>query len=51
MCRGPRDQCQLPPTVLSPEAALRGLGRSLFERCLAPPLALEGAMLRDQYRM
>src|SRR5262249_1892906 len=45
------DHCQLPPTVLSPDAARGGLGVSLMERLLAlhgPSLA---RMLRVQYRM
>ena len=45
------DHLQLPPTVLSPEAARQGLSRSLFERLLevhGPGIA---RMLREQYRM
>lgn len=46
------DHHQLPPTVLSPDAARAGLGRSLFERLLGehPPGGI-GRMLREQYRM
>jgi superfamily I DNA and/or RNA helicase len=45
------DHRQLPPTVLSEEAAARGLATSLFERLLA--LHGDGVrqMLREQYRM
>ena len=46
------DHQQLPPTVLSLEAARAGLGRSLFERLLGehPPDTI-GRMLREQHRM
>ena len=45
------DHRQLPPTILSEEAAARGLATSLFERLLA--LHGDGVrqMLREQYRM
>ncbi|HEY3352140.1 MAG TPA: AAA domain-containing protein [Polyangia bacterium] len=44
------DHRQLPPTILSPEAARRGLGRSLFERLIdAHPAAAR--LLREQHRM
>ncbi|HET6982707.1 MAG TPA: AAA domain-containing protein, partial [Myxococcaceae bacterium] len=45
------DHRQLPPTILSEEAAARGLSTSLFERLLA--LHGDGVrqMLREQYRM
>jgi superfamily I DNA and/or RNA helicase len=45
------DHCQLPPTVVSPEAAAEGLGVSLFERLIAlygPSIARP---LTVQYRM
>jgi ATP-dependent RNA/DNA helicase IGHMBP2 len=45
------DQQQLPPTVLSQEAAKGGLGTSLFERLVAGPESGIHRMLREQYRM
>src|SRR5205814_724558 len=44
------DHCQLPPTVLSPEAARQGLSVSLLERVVAiyPHIA---RLLTVQYRM
>ncbi|MHB8900043.1 MAG: IGHMBP2 family helicase [Thermoguttaceae bacterium] len=45
------DHCQLPPTVVSPEAVREGLGKSLFERCIelyGPSIARR---LTVQYRM
>jgi ATP-dependent RNA/DNA helicase IGHMBP2 len=44
------DHRQLAPTVLSPEAAKGGLGRSLFER-LVELYPAAHRMLREQYRM
>ncbi|HET6344684.1 MAG TPA: AAA domain-containing protein, partial [Myxococcota bacterium] len=44
------DPCQLPPTVVSPEAERQGLGISLFERLLETHADV-GLMLREQYRM
>jgi len=44
------DHRQLAPTVLSPEAAKGGLGRSLFERLVAVYPGVH-RMLREQYRM
>ncbi len=54
--KGPRvvlagDHRQLPPTVLSAEAASRGLGLSLFERLLKDHDQACARMLREQYRM
>jgi superfamily I DNA and/or RNA helicase len=45
------DHRQLPPTVLSREAALAGLTTSLFERLLAAHGDAWRLMLREQYRM
>ncbi|MBX5482373.1 MAG: AAA family ATPase [Myxococcaceae bacterium] len=45
------DHRQLPPTVLSEEAAARGLARSLFERLLDEHGDGVKQMLREQYRM
>jgi superfamily I DNA and/or RNA helicase len=45
------DHHQLPPTVLSDEAARRGLARTLFERVHASLGAGHAAMLGVQYRM
>lgn len=45
------DPCQLPPTVLSPDAARAGLARSLFERLLAMHGPKIARMLREQHRM
>jgi ATP-dependent RNA/DNA helicase IGHMBP2 len=45
------DHCQLPPTVLSPDAARGGLGVSLMERLLAAHGPSLARMLKVQYRM
>jgi ATP-dependent RNA/DNA helicase IGHMBP2 len=45
------DHKQLPPTVLSQEAAKGGLGRSLFERLVDGQDGRIHRMLREQYRM
>lgn len=45
------DHKQLPPTVLSPQAARRGLSRSLFERLLEDHGEGVKRMLAEQYRM
>lgn len=46
------DHCQLPPTVISPEAARGGLSRTLFERLIERFGACPRArMLTTQYRM
>lgn len=45
------DHRQLPPTVLSPEAARDGLSRSLFERLVDTHGEAVHRMLREQYRM
>ncbi len=45
------DHRQLPPTVLSMEAAKRGLSTSLFERLLETHGDSVRRMLREQYRM
>lgn len=45
------DHKQLPPTVLSREAAERGLSKSLFERLLEEHGEGVKKMLREQYRM
>jgi ATP-dependent RNA/DNA helicase IGHMBP2 len=45
------DHCQLPPTVVSPEAAAEGLGVSLFERLMALDGRSLARQLTVQYRM
>lgn len=45
------DHKQLPPTILSQEAAKKGLGTSLFERLLADHGEGVKRMLAEQYRM
>jgi predicted DNA helicase len=45
------DHCQLPPTVLSAEAASQGFGRSLFERLMALDGPRVSRRLTVQYRM
>jgi len=45
------DHRQLPPTIISPEAAAAGLSTSLFERLLALHGEPVRQMLREQYRM
>jgi superfamily I DNA and/or RNA helicase len=45
------DHCQLPPTVVSREAATGGFGRSLFERVLADVGPDIARRLTVQYRM
>jgi superfamily I DNA and/or RNA helicase len=45
------DHRQLPPTVLSPDAASQGLSQSLFERLLLDHGEAHSRMLREQYRM
>jgi superfamily I DNA and/or RNA helicase len=45
------DPCQLPPTVLSQQAARGGLSRSLFERLLADEGTRIGRLLCEQHRM
>ena len=45
------DHCQLPPTVVSPEAAAEGLGVSLFERLMALHNWSIARQLTVQYRM
>jgi superfamily I DNA and/or RNA helicase len=45
------DPAQLPPTVLSQEAARGGLARSLFERLLSTHGPGVARMLREQHRM
>jgi hypothetical protein len=45
------DPCQLPPTVLSPEAAERGLAVSLMERVMAQFGPGVSRLLTVQYRM
>lgn len=45
------DPCQLPPTVLSPEAAERGLAVSLMERVMAQLGPGVSRLLTVQYRM
>ena len=45
------DHLQLPPTVISPEAARAGLSRSLFERLLEDHGPSVKRMLREQHRM
>jgi len=43
------DQCQLPPTVLSNDATMRGLGVSLFDRLIN--FGMDVHLLDTQYRM
>ncbi|WP_020596941.1 AAA domain-containing protein [Spirosoma panaciterrae] len=44
------DHCQLPPTIKSPEAARKGLARTLLEKCVElHPEAV--SLLDEQYRM
>ncbi len=44
------DHCQLPPTMRSDEAARKGLGTTLLEKCVAlHPAAV--TLLEEQYRM
>ncbi len=45
------DHCQLPPTVVSPEAAAEGLGVSLFERLMTRDGRSLARPLTVQYRM
>jgi len=45
------DHCQLPPTVISPEAAQAGFGVSLFERLIDLHGASIARLLTVQYRM
>src|SRR5262249_60135877 len=45
------DHCQLPPTVLSPEAMRRGFGVSLLERLVARFGQRVTRLLNVQYRM
>jgi ATP-dependent RNA/DNA helicase IGHMBP2 len=45
------DPMQLPPTVISPEAAKRGLSVSMFERLRQSLPAEAGCMLKEQHRM
>ena len=45
------DHCQLPPTVVSPEAAADGFGTSLFERLMALCGSSVARRLTVQYRM
>lgn len=45
------DHCQLPPTVVNPEAAMEGLGVSLFERLMAVHGYSLSRLLTTQYRM
>jgi superfamily I DNA and/or RNA helicase len=45
------DHCQLPPTVVSPEAAAGGFGVSLFERLMAAQGPSIARPLTIQYRM
>jgi ATP-dependent RNA/DNA helicase IGHMBP2 len=45
------DHCQLPPTVISPEAVAEGLGISLFERLMARFGPSISRQLTVQYRM
>jgi superfamily I DNA and/or RNA helicase len=45
------DHCQLPPTVLSQEAAAEGFGVSLFERLMALDGPRIARRLKVQYRM
>ena len=45
------DHCQLPPTVVSPEAVAEGFGISLFERMMADQGPVIARQLTVQYRM
>ncbi len=45
------DHCQLPPTVVNPEAASEGLGVSLFERLMTLHGPSISRLLTVQYRM
>ncbi|HEX4128610.1 MAG TPA: AAA domain-containing protein [Pirellulales bacterium] len=45
------DHCQLPPTVVSPEAAAQGFGVSLFERLIERQGNTIARRLETQYRM
>ncbi|MGV3607981.1 MAG: AAA domain-containing protein [Planctomycetaceae bacterium] len=45
------DHCQLPPTVLSVEAAREGLATSLLERLATGEKAFPSSLLTTQYRM
>ncbi|MEN6338317.1 MAG: IGHMBP2 family helicase, partial [Phycisphaerales bacterium] len=45
------DHCQLPPTVVNPDAAAEGLGVSLFERLMTMHGASISRLLTVQYRM
>jgi ATP-dependent RNA/DNA helicase IGHMBP2 len=45
------DHCQLPPTVVNPEAEIEGLGVSLFERLMALHGSSLSRLLTTQYRM
>ncbi|HVA51106.1 MAG TPA: AAA domain-containing protein [Pirellulales bacterium] len=45
------DHCQLPPTIVSEEAAAKGLGVSLFERLMNRSAASISRRLTVQYRM
>ncbi len=45
------DHCQLPPTVVNPEAAMEGLSVSLFERLMALHGSSLSRLLTTQYRM
>lgn len=45
------DHCQLPPTILSPEAAREGLAISLLERLATGEKAFPSSLLTTQYRM
>jgi superfamily I DNA and/or RNA helicase len=45
------DPCQLPPTIISPEAARQGFGISLMERLMTDLAAQVSRRLTVQYRM
>ena len=45
------DHCQLPPTIVSPQAASEGLGVSLMERLMQPAPATLARQLTVQHRM
>jgi ATP-dependent RNA/DNA helicase IGHMBP2 len=45
------DHCQLPPTIVSEEAAAKGLGVSLFERLMNASSEMLSRRLTIQYRM